>query len=259
MLLRFPKVGWEPIYMPLVEASLYFLASTGVGYIRLLDGRYIPWARDAAWLCTTPVLLMQINGITTVKWRHWSLNTLQVKFLGSVWSPLACAHRRSKLLHSLPLTLRVQVVADLLMIVCGTTASYIPYDVLRWGLFSAGCLFYLFILYVTNRIFFGAIERFSSMGEKGQEVVSRLFVISRIFFFSWTLYPIFFLLSPQGLCAVGEKWIAVLHMMADLLAKNTFGIAWPTANQRVCFLDATATRASLTPHLSSWFLFCQEF
>ena len=91
------------------------------------------------------------------------------------------------------------------------------------------------------------------MGEKGQEVVSRLFAISRIFFFSWTLYPIFFLLSPQGLCAVGEKWIAALHMMADLLAKNTFGTAWPTANQRVCFLDTTATRASLTP-LGSYFV-----
>ena len=78
MLLRFPKVGWEPIFMPLIEACLYFLASSGIGYIRLIDGRYIPWARDAAWLCTTPVLLMQINGLTEVKWRHWSLNILQV-------------------------------------------------------------------------------------------------------------------------------------------------------------------------------------
>ena len=78
MLMRFPKVGWEPIYMPLIEACLYGLASSGIGYIRLMDGRYIPWARDAAWLCTTPVLLMQINGITEVKWRHWSLNVIQV-------------------------------------------------------------------------------------------------------------------------------------------------------------------------------------
>ena len=119
------------------------------------------------------------------------------------------------------------------MIVCGTTASYIPYDDLKWILFTAGCVFYMFILFVSNDIFTKAIDRFGKQGSKGQAVVRRLYVISRIFFFSWTLYPIFFLLSSQGLCAVGEKWIALLHMIADLLAKNIFGILmWHTLWQR---------------------------
>jgi len=130
-------------------------------------------------------------------------------------------------------TFLVQVVADLLMIVCGTTASYIPYDELKWILFTAGCVFYVFILYVCNDIFTKAIDRFTKQGERGEAVAHRLYAISRIFFFSWTLYPIFFLLSSQGLCAVAEKWIAMLHMIADLFAKNIFGILmWHTLWQK---------------------------
>ena len=40
MMAQYPKIGWEPIYMPLCEAANYGLGWAGYSTFILADGRY---------------------------------------------------------------------------------------------------------------------------------------------------------------------------------------------------------------------------
>ena len=62
MAIQYPKIGWEPIYMASCEAITYGLYSGGYAYVKMWDGKIVPWVRCASWTVTCPVILLQIGG-----------------------------------------------------------------------------------------------------------------------------------------------------------------------------------------------------
>ena len=69
MVTRAPKVPWEAIYLPTTEMITYSLAFTGNGYFRVANGKYLPWARMASWLCTCPIMLGLVSNMALVKYK----------------------------------------------------------------------------------------------------------------------------------------------------------------------------------------------
>lgn len=51
---------------------------TGIGYVRLDDGRLFVWARSALWLITCPIILMQISEMGKIQFRGMDLGRLQI-------------------------------------------------------------------------------------------------------------------------------------------------------------------------------------
>lgn len=60
---RAPRVTWEAIYLPSVEAVLYSLSASGNGILRMGDGHYFPFSRMASWIITCPIMLFMTCGI----------------------------------------------------------------------------------------------------------------------------------------------------------------------------------------------------
>lgn len=60
-------------------------------------------------------------------------------------------------------------------------------------------------------------------------IANRIYLLRVVFIVSWSCYPLWWVLSFQGSCAVPESYIAILHLVSDLFAKNAFGfILWLT-------------------------------
>nr|AHH02140.1 PsChR1 [synthetic construct] len=196
---QYPKVGWEAIYLPSCECFLYGLASSGNGFIQLYDGRLIPWARYAAWICTCPSILLQINTIHKCKISHFNLNTFIVQ-------------------------------ADLIMNIMGVTGALTTNIAFKWIYFAIGCILFIFIVLVVYDIMTSAAKEWKAKGDsKGNLVSTRLILLRWIFIVSWCVYPLLWILSPQATCAVSEDVISVAHFICDAFAKNMFGfIMWRT-------------------------------
>ena len=234
MMLQYPRIGWEPIYMPICEALNYGVGWGESSRFILADGRTMKWARFVSWVVTTPVLLGQIGGISQVKWGSFNMNS-------------------------------AMIAADLVMVTAGLTAQMTPNASLRWFLYTLGWAGMLLIFAVVYQIFSQGITKFdkackarrprteaeekeeeeaakAAAVEAGREetkvrplwrlqkmTIQRLKTIRLIFFLSWTTYPIYFLLGFETTCLLSESVLEPLYIISDALAKNLFGILmWNT-------------------------------
>jgi len=78
MISRAPKVPWEAIYLPGTEAISYGLSFFGEGYIRLANGKILPWCRMTAWLCTCPIMLGLVSNMALIKHKSQPLNPMMI-------------------------------------------------------------------------------------------------------------------------------------------------------------------------------------
>lgn len=90
------------------------------------------------------------------------------------------------------------------------------------------CLIYIFVVcfFILNQ----AHQRFFSLNTvEGNRVAWRIRTAQYIFFPSWGIYPFLYILSIEGTCVASEDVIIVCNILADLFAKNIFGILlWDT-------------------------------
>ena len=54
------------------------LAFANEGYVRLVNGKVLPWARMASWVCTCPIMLGMISNMALVKYGSQPLNPLMI-------------------------------------------------------------------------------------------------------------------------------------------------------------------------------------
>lgn len=75
-----------------------------------------------------------------------------------------------------------------------------------------------------------AHQRFFEVDRQaGSRVSVRIRTLQYIFFPAWGIYPFLYILSIEGTCVASEDVIIVCNILADLFAKNIFGILlWDT-------------------------------
>ena len=190
---------WEFAAVPLVEAFVYGLAYSDIGKIRLYDGRAVHWLRTVGWMLTVPVLLMQIGKMSVLKVQGVDVSSL-ITWLGIV------------------------------MITFGFSASLCTDPGLKWFFFVCGFVCLIVIFYGAYRIMFQAGQYYISLStQDGTATANRVRALMFLFFVSWALYPLFFLLSIEGVCVVEESVIMVCFTLLDCLSKNMFGLVlWDT-------------------------------
>ncbi|KAJ1478679.1 hypothetical protein T484DRAFT_1960680 [Baffinella frigidus] len=192
--IRYPKVTWEFVLVPLTEAVIYGLGYSGIGYVVLQSGRTVAWMRICHWLITVPVLLLQISDVAHVRFHGVNLSSLQVPI-------------------------------SVLMIVFGFCAEVADEEGVKWMFFVIGLVLMFQVLFVGYHSLSRGITRFSEAGtEEGAMVANRLRAMLVFFLLSWTLHPLFFVLSIEGACVMTEPVTVVLYIVLDLFAKNIFQI-----------------------------------
>eukprot|EP00802_Teleaulax_amphioxeia_P008820 Tamp_08831.p1 GENE.Tamp_08831~~Tamp_08831.p1 ORF type:complete len:420 (-),score=36.99 Tamp_08831:417-1676(-) len=145
-------------------------------------------------MITTPVLLSQIQQI------------VEVKVSGVRMAP-------------------VQTWANVAMVTLGISGALTKNKPMKWLCFGFGMVLGLIIFLIAFLIFHKAIQQFQAVGhEKAETVVEYLRYVRMCFFTSWSVFPILWLISAQGLCIADENIISSIHIPADIVAKNVFGI-----------------------------------
>uniref|UniRef100_UPI000FE18267 Anion channelrhodopsin 1 n=1 Tax=Guillardia theta (strain CCMP2712) TaxID=905079 RepID=UPI000FE18267 len=199
MVTRAPKVPWEAIYLPTTEMITYSLAFTGNGYIRVANGKYLPWARMASWLCTCPIMLGLVSNMALVKYKSIPLNPMMI-------------------------------AASSICTVFGITASVVLDPLHVWLYCFISSIFFIFEMVVAFAIFAITIHDFQTIGSPmSLKVVERLKLMRIVFYVSWMAYPILWSFSSTGACIMSENTSSVLYLLGDALCKNTYGILlWAT-------------------------------
>eukprot|EP00960_Hanusia_phi_P072494 767800-Hanusia_phi.AAC.2 len=213
--LRYPRATWEFVMVPLTECFIYGLGYSEIGYILLWDGRQVLWTRTVLWLATVPILLNQINAMAAVHIYGVDLNIMQMYF-------------------------------STLMICLGHTAALTHNQSLKWLFFIMAMAIFGVICFINYYTFAAAEKHYKESGsENDLKIAKRIRLLAIIFFTSWTMYPLFFVLSVEGACVASERLdivcgyiyilmiagsvILVCFALADLLSKNVFGVLfWDT-------------------------------
>jgi len=199
MFSRAPKVPWEAMYLPAVEAIIYTMSFTGNGYVRMIDGRIMPWSRMASWLVCCPVMLGQISAITLIKYKSIPLNPMMI----------ACSIIRT---------------------VMGVSAGVVQEDHLKWVFFWLGCFFFMFELLGCYLIFAIAIADFEACRtDLANRVIGRIKTMRAIIFVCWTSIVVTWVLSSSGACLVDDNYTTMAYVILDAVCKNMYGVViWST-------------------------------
>ena len=91
-----------------------------------------------AWTITTPVLLLQLSGISPVQWGPFNMNS-------------------------------AMIAADLIMIMCGATGLLTNNDAFKWTLYAIGCVAMLIIFAIVWQILGTSIDKFYKASQNGRQ------------------------------------------------------------------------------------------
>lgn len=199
MITRAPKVPWEAIYLPGTEAISYGLSFFGEGYIRLANGKILPWCRMAAWLCCCPIMLGLVSNMALIKYKSQPLNPMMV-------------------------------AASIIRTVFGISATMAETESVIWTHAFFSFVFFFFEMIGAYAIFALTIQDFKDIGSPlALRVVGRLHLLRGIFFVTWNMYWILWIVSSTYACIIDENVNSILHLMGDLSCKNTYGLLlWAT-------------------------------
>lgn len=172
--------------VPFIAATAYLAMTFGIGTLVQLDGSTTYVARYLDWSVTTPILLA---GLVLVAF-HERGST------GEVGGYLTAI-----------------IVLDVLMIVTGLISSLAAAPAVKWMWYLWSCVAFagvLYLLWVPLRA--QAVERGAGLGAAYTRNVGFLTVI-------WFLYPIVFLVGPEGLRIITDSASVWAILVMDIVAK----------------------------------------
>jgi bacteriorhodopsin len=171
-----------------IAAASYLSMFFGFGLteVELVNGQVLDiyWARYADWLFTTPLLLLDLG-------------------------LLAGASNRD---------LGALVTIDAFMIVTGLVAALAKIPVARYAFWTISTIAMLFVLYYLV-VVIG--EAAASAGDATKSTFNTLRNITVV---AWSVYPVAWLVSTEGLGLVGLFGETLIFMVLDLFAKIGFGL-----------------------------------
>ena len=175
--------------VPFIAATAYLAMAFGIGTLIKFDGTATYLARYADWSVTTPILLA---GLVLLAF-HERGST------GEVGGYLTAI-----------------IVLDVLMIVTGLISSLAAAPVGKWVWYLWSCVAFagvLYLLWVPLRA--RAMERGAALGSAYVKNVGFLTVI-------WFLYPIVFLVGPEGLKIINDPASVYAILIMDVVAKVVY-------------------------------------
>eukprot|EP00854_Cymbomonas_tetramitiformis_P016962 gene16962-20153_t len=191
------QCGWEVIYICILESFKYAFEIAAESqtpftiYLTRWDGKdvTIAWIRYAEWLTTCPVILIALSNLTGLKDDYnW---------------------RTMKLLAS-----------DQGTIICGVTAA-MGHGWVKVVFFGVGFVYGLTTWYTACAVY---IESYQNVPNVAKPTVRYMAIM---FFVSWAMFPLLFLMGPEGFGHISNAGSTIGHTFADLLSKNLWGIyAW---------------------------------
>ena len=183
--------------VPFVAATAYLAMTLGVGTLAHTDGghpggvlTYV--ARYADWSVTTPLLLA-----------------------GLVLTALGTGRR----FGAMGGYLAAIVSLDVLMIVAGLISSLATTGGVKWAFYGWSCAAFLGVLY----LLWGPLR--VAVQARGEAVAkaygSNLTMLSVL----WLIYPVVFLVGPEGIARVSDAATVWAFLVLDVLAKVAYAFA----------------------------------
>jgi len=183
--------GWEEVYVCVIEMIKVlieiFHEFDSPASLYLSTGNWVLWLRYGEWLLTCPVILIHLSNITGLK-DDYNKRTMRL------------------------------LVSDIGCIVWGVTAA-MTVGYLKWIFFALG------LLYGSNTYFHAAkvyMEGYHTVPKGYCRTIVRL--MAYCFYAAWTMFPILFLLGPEGLGQMSAYMSTVLTTIADVLSKQIWGL-----------------------------------
>jgi len=175
--------------VPFIAATAYLAMAFGIGTLIKGDGSATYFARYADWTVTTPILLSSLVLLAF----HERGRTGEVGgYLTSI------------------------IVLDVLMIATGLISSLAAAPLVKWVWFLWSCVAFLGVLYLLwGPLRAMAVERGTALGTAYSKNVSFLTVI-------WFLYPIVFLVGPEGLKIITDPASVWAILVMDIIAKVVY-------------------------------------
>jgi bacteriorhodopsin len=175
--------------VPFIAATAYLAMAFGIGTLIKADGSAIYFARYADWTVTTPILLSSLV--------------------------LLAFHERGKT-GEIGGYLTSIIVLDVLMIVTGLISSAADGPLAKWVWYLWSCAAFLGVLYLLwGPLRAMAVERGGALGAAYGKNVTFLTVI-------WFLYPVVFLVGPEGLKIITDPTSVWAILIMDIIAKVVY-------------------------------------
>nr|AYO90662.1 FLInChR fusion protein [synthetic construct] len=183
--------GWEEIYVCAIEMVKvileFFFEFKNPSMLYLATGHRVQWLRYATWLLTCPVILIHLSNLTGLS------NDYSRRTMGLLVSDIGC-------------------------IVWGATSA------MATGYVKV-IFFCLGLCYGANTFFHAAkayIEGYHTVPKgRCRQVVTGM---AWLFFVSWGMFPILFILGPEGFGVLSVYGSTVGHTIIDLMSKNCWGL-----------------------------------
>lgn len=175
--------------VPFIAATAYLAMAFGIGTLVKFDGSATYVARYVDWTFTTPILLAGLV--------------------------LLAFHERGRT-GEVGGYLTAIIALDVLMIETGLIASLVSAPIVKWMWFLWSCAAFLGVLYllwVPLRAL--AMERGAALGSAYIKNVMFLTVI-------WFLYPIVFLIGPEGVKIIDDPASVWAILVMDVIAKVAY-------------------------------------
>lgn len=175
--------------VPFIAATAYLAMAFGIGTLVKVDGAATYLARYVDWSVTTPILLSSLV--------------------------LLAFHERGKT-GEVGGYLTAIIVLDVLMIATGLVSSLAVVPLVKWVWYLWSCVAFtgvLYLLWVPLRAL--AVERGGALGTAYQKNVIFLTVV-------WFLYPIVFLVGPEGLKIISDPTSVWAILVMDVIAKVAY-------------------------------------
>lgn len=175
--------------VPFIAATAYLAMTFGIGTLVMSDGSATYLARYADWSVTTPILLA---GLVLLAF-HERGGTGEVGgFLTSI------------------------IVLDVLMIVTGLISSLAAVPLVKWVWYLWSCAAFLGVLY----LLWGPLR---TLAMSRGEALGRAYGKNLVFLtFIWFLYPLVFLIGPEGLKIITDPASVWAILVMDIIAKVAY-------------------------------------
>jgi len=188
--IKYGICGWEVAYVSILEAIIYVVS---IGWeehspatVYLTNGAIIPWIRYVEWLLTCPVILIALSRVGT----------------------LEAAYSRS--------TMKLQT-SDQGTIIMGIMAAAST-GITNVGFYLVGLTYGFTTFYTAAGVY---LEAYRNVPDDCRTLVKYM---AYSFYGGWLMFPLLFILGPEGAGHITDDGSTIGHSIADLLSKNIWGM-----------------------------------
>lgn len=199
--------------VPFIAATAYLAMFMGIGTIVKPDGAITYVARYLDWSVTTPILLAGLAMVAL----HARTRTGEAAGLGGYLTAL--------------------IVLDVLMIVAGLVSSLAIFPAVKWIWYAWSCAAFLGVLFL---LWLPLRARANEGGAALAVAYTRNLLFLTVV---WFLYPLVFLVSPEGIGAITDTASVWAILVLDVVAKVVY--AFFAAASFDAAVDAEGARADL--------------